>query len=68
METETSEMARPEGLTDEHLDFLDELRESGTTNMFGATPYLVRAFKELSDETARDYLKYWMKTFGNENR
>ena len=34
-------LKRPEGLADEHLEFLDELRESGITNMFGVTPYLV---------------------------
>jgi len=31
---------RPEIVTDEHLDYLDELRESGVTNMFGAGAYL----------------------------
>lgn len=33
-------MERPEGLTDDHLEYLDELRESGVTNMFGARPYV----------------------------
>lgn len=55
-------LKRPEGLTDEHLEFLDELRESGATNMFGATPYLVQSFVDLSEDTARSYLSYWMKT------
>ena len=31
-------------LTQEHIDFLDELRESGDTNMFGAQPYIVDEF------------------------
>lgn len=61
-------LKRPEGMTDEHLEFLDILRESGATNMFGAIPYLMREFKDLSEDTARSYLSYWMKTFGNENR
>lgn len=61
MTTETVE--RPEGLEDEHLEYLDELRESGVTNMFGAAPYLARWFA-LDIETARKYLSYWMKTFG----
>ena len=28
----------------EHLDYLDELRESGITNMFGARPYLMQSY------------------------
>ena len=29
---------KPEYLTEEHLLYLDQLRESGVTNMFGAVP------------------------------
>jgi hypothetical protein len=47
-----------------YFDFLDELRESGVTNMFGATPYLRKAFVELNEKDARDILTEWMKTFG----
>jgi len=54
---------RPEGLTDEHLEYLDELRELGITNMFGARPYLADAF-DLDSDTAGKYLHYWMATFG----
>lgn len=54
---------KPEGLEDEHLWFLDDLRESGITNMYGAAPYLARAF-DLDDDTSRAYLIYWMRTFG----
>ena len=61
MTTQTTE--RPEGLTDEHLDYLDLLRESGAVNMFGARPYLIEEFG-LDEETARTYLLYWMRTFG----
>src|SRR5690348_537438 len=53
---------RPEGLEDEHLEYLDELRESGVTNMFGAAPYLAAAYA-LDIKTARAYLGYWMRTF-----
>lgn len=28
----------------EYFEYLDELRESGVTNMFGAAPYLVSEF------------------------
>ena len=43
--------------------FLDELRESGEINMFGAAPYLSDAF-DLSEQEARKVLTYWMQTFG----
>ena len=42
--------------------FLDELRESGATNMFGAAPYIVEEFGVTRQE-ARDLLLNWMQTF-----
>lgn len=54
--------ARPDYLTDEHLEYLDDLRESGVTNMLGATPYLAEEFG-LSTREARQVLTYWMSTF-----
>lgn len=59
---------RPAFITDEHLEFLDDLRESGATNMFGARPYLKRFFRKLKDDEAATILSYWMKTFGKETR
>jgi len=56
---------RPGIATDEMLGFLDDLRESGVTNMFGAAPYLKDEFDNLSMAEAREVTKYWMKTFGN---
>ena len=50
-------------LTDEHKTYLDGLRATGTTNMFGAAPYLVRAFPSLSLRDARSILTQWMKSF-----
>ena len=44
------------------FEYLDGLRESGVTNMFGARPYVVRAFK-LDEEMAGKYLSAWMGTF-----
>jgi len=58
---------RPEGIKDEHLTFLDKLRESGATNMFGATPYIEEAFV-VDKKTARTILSYWMESFGKEDR
>ncbi len=59
----------------EHLEYLDDLRESGETNMLGAAPYLDEVFPELSDEKpgrhssvkARAILSYWMRTFSERN-
>lgn len=48
---------------DEVSDYLDELRESGVTNMFGAGTYLQDEFG-LDPQEARDYLKTWMDNFG----
>lgn len=46
----------------EHKDYLDELRESGQTNMFGAVPYLVEEFN-IDTKEARVILSEWMQTF-----
>lgn len=64
MQTET---VRPELVTDEHLEYLDDLRESGVTNMFGAGSYLSEEFG-LSRKEATTVLMYWMKSFGQESR
>ena len=56
---------RPENVSDEHLEYLDELRESGRTNMFGAGTYLMSEFG-LSRTRAKEVLHYWMETFGGE--
>ena len=53
---------RPEFVTDEHLEYLDGLRESGVTNMFGAGEYVEGAFG-LDRRTARTVLAYWMESF-----
>ena len=47
---------------EEYFTFLDELRESGITNMFGAGPYLAEAF-ELALDEAHIILIEWMNTF-----
>jgi len=59
---------RPELVKDYHLEYLDDLRESGITNMFGASSCLMDVYLELSKEDAKTILLYWMKTFGNEDR
>ena len=56
-------MKKPTVLEEHHLEFLDNLRESGVTNMFGARPYILEEYPELSRNEAQDILTYWMKTF-----
>lgn len=56
-------MTQPSFSTDTMLDYLDELRESGRTNMFGAGAYLQRQFPRLSCVQASTVVGYWMETF-----
>ena len=56
-------MEKPNFVTDEHLVFLDELRESGKTNMFGAGSYILGEFPDLTKIQAKEILIYWMKSF-----
>ena len=53
---------RPAIVANEHLDYLDELRESGLTNMFGAGAYLVQEFGVTRAES-HTILGYWMQSF-----
>lgn len=61
---------RPDIVAEEHLEYLDGLRESGVTNMFGAGVYIQETFG-VTQQEALQILKYWMKTFdargGREN-
>ena len=47
---------------EEYFTFLDNLRESGATNMFGAVPYLMDEFVLDKDE-ALDILSKWMESY-----
>lgn len=51
-----------------YFDFLEKLRQSGETNMYGAAPYLQSEFPELrgSQEKANTILIAWIKTFETE--
>jgi hypothetical protein len=46
----------------DYFRFLDGLRDSGVTNMFGAAPYLEAEF-DLDGQEAREVLSKWMSTF-----
>lgn len=50
---------------DEYFDYLEELRESGVVNMFGAVPYLQSRFPELSSDRRRagEILRAWMDSY-----
>lgn len=52
-------------MTQEHKDFLDALRESGQTNMWGATSWLVDEF-DLAERDAKIIQIEWMRSFANE--
>jgi hypothetical protein len=56
---------KPDIVTEKHLKYLDQLRESGETNMFGAAPYLMDAFPNLRQNQAITVLAYWMRTFSD---
>lgn len=46
------------------LDYLDSLRDSGITNMFSATPYLIDEF-DIDEGAAKAILLYWMRTYSS---
>ena len=48
----------------EQKEFLDNLRESGKVNMFGAGIYLTNEFG-LDKREAREVLREWMNAFDN---
>lgn len=52
-------------MTQEHYDYLIELRDSGVTNMWGATPYLEARFG-LTEKEAGDILAEWIASFRKE--
>lgn len=58
-------MAVDEELWTNYFTFLDNLRESGVTNMYGASSYLTDAF-DISKSDAMNVLGRWMETFGDE--
>lgn len=49
----------------EYFEYLDELRASGKTNMFGARTYLASRFA-LDKKESAEVLSLWMKTYGDD--
>jgi hypothetical protein len=53
---------RPTRATEAHLRYLDDLREGGVVNVFGAGLWLEEAFG-LDPKAAGQVLIYWIRTF-----
>ena len=49
----------------EVCEYLNELRISGITNMFGAAPFIEAEYR-ISSKEARQLLKLWMANFNEE--
>jgi len=56
---------RPQKTMTEYFEYLDDLRDSGVTNMFGSGRYLMRDFGITLREASR-IAGLWMKTFDSE--
>ena len=53
-------------ITQEQVNrFLDDLRETGATNMYGATPYIQEIFN-INKYDAQRFLLKWMETFNEQ--
>ena len=50
-------------MKDDVFEYLDELRESGETNMFGAHTYVMETF-EISKIMAIKFVASWMESYG----
>ena len=51
---------------EEIFEYLDDLRESGDVNMFGAGPYVQEEFG-LDRHAAREVVMKWAKNFGKDD-
>ena len=47
------------------FDFLDDLRDSGEINMWGAAPYVQEAYDLDSDDARYVLVKWWMHTYAD---
>lgn len=50
----------------EILEYLNDLRNSGATNMFGALPYLTAEFPDETKQECKRCLLLWMNNFNEE--
>lgn len=47
----------------EVMEYLNQLRSDGTTNMFGALPYIMQQFNDLGRKESQRILELWMSNF-----
>ena len=52
---------------EEYYQMLENIRQSGITNMFGAAPYLKEFCPELSHEESKEILLSWMSNYNELN-
>lgn len=50
----------------DYFEYLDDLRKSGATNMYGAAPYLAAEYPDMGIQMARKVLGLWQNTFSAE--
>ena len=55
--------------TNKYWIYLEDLRRSGVTNMFGAVPYLMEAFEDegMTKSEAHKILADWMTNYNRED-
>jgi hypothetical protein len=56
---DTEREAKPGFITEEHLAYLDDVEEAGCTNIWGARPYIMVRFPELTYSEANEVIVYW---------
>lgn len=52
----------------EHLEYLDELRETGVTNMLGAGTWLRSEWPGMNRQQSTTILQYWMHTYADRHK
>lgn len=61
----TKATEKPHSLTDDHIDYLNMIRETGTTDTFETAMHLCSAFADLNKNEAPNIVSYWTDTFVN---
>ena len=62
------EFLRSHKMTDqdcEVFEFLEELRQSGVTNMFGALPYMKKEFPDINGNHLLKLLQFYMQYYSD---
>jgi len=62
------ELLRENDFNDDACDafiFLEELRQSGVTNMFGALPYLKKEYDHINEKELKKILEFYFKNYND---